>query len=111
MLYPELFDAFPRLVLPFPEDVVQTRAIRSEAGLVVFLTFPKDLDLPLHRHRPQCGTVVAGRIDFTIGGETRTCGPGESYTIPADVDHAARIHAGTRVIDVFAEPDRYPLRS
>jgi len=110
MQYPEFFDAFPRLALPFPEDVVLSRAISSEAGLVVFFTFLKDLDLPVHRHGPQWGTVVAGRIDFTIGGVTQSYGPGDSYSIPAEVDHGARISAGTRVIDVFAERDRYALR-
>ena len=101
---------FPSLDLPFPEDVVQSRAVRSEHGLSVFFTFLQDMDLPPHSHGPQWGTVVEGEIEFTIGGETRVYGPGDSYAIGAGVEHGAKIKAGTRVIDVFAEPDRYPLK-
>ena len=49
-------------------------------------------------------------IVFTIGGETRTYRPGDSYSIPAGVEHGALIRAGTRAIDVFEEPDRYRLK-
>jgi quercetin dioxygenase-like cupin family protein len=103
-------DAFPGLDVPFPEEVVRTAAIRSDHGLVVFFTFLKDMTLPVHAHGAQWGTVVEGEIVFTIGGETRTFRPGDSYSIPAGAEHGARIAAGTRVIDVFAEADRYPLR-
>jgi quercetin dioxygenase-like cupin family protein len=110
MDFPPFIDALPALAVPFPESVVVSRAIRSDAGLVVFFSFLQDMDLPAHAHGAQWGTVVAGRIDFTIGGVTRSYGPGDSYDIPAGVVHGARIAAGSRVIDVFAEADRYPLR-
>jgi len=97
---------FPAIDVPFPEDVVKTRAIRSDAGLVVFFTFLKDMVLPPHSHKAQWGTVLEGEIEFTIGGETRTFGPGDSYSIPSGVEHGAHIMAGTKVIDVFEEPDR-----
>ncbi len=110
MKLPAFFDAMPALDIPFPEDVVSVRAVRSDAGLVAFFQFHKDMILPPHAHGPQWGTVVAGEIVFTIGGQTRTCGPGDSYDIPAGVEHGARISAGTLAIDVFAEPDRYALK-
>jgi quercetin dioxygenase-like cupin family protein len=110
MSFPDFFASFPHLAIPFPEDMVQTAAIRSDAGLVVFFTFLRDMTLPMHSHGAQWGTVVAGRILFTIGDTTRSYGPGESYDIPAGVMHGAEIAAGTRVIDVFAEADRYGLR-
>jgi len=110
MSYPDFFDSFPRIAVPFPEDVVQTRVIRSDAGLVVFFTFLQDLTLPMHSHGAQWGTVVEGEIVFTIGSETRTYGPGDSYSISAGVTHGAVIKGGTRVIDVFAEADRYALK-
>lgn len=100
----------PALDVPFAEDVVQTRAVQSPEGLVVFFTFLKDMVLPPHAHGPQWGTVVAGQITLTIGGETRVCGPGDSYDIGDGVMHGAEITAGTRVIDVFAEAERYALK-
>ncbi|MBI1217916.1 MAG: cupin domain-containing protein [Rhodobacteraceae bacterium] len=110
MPLPAFIDAFPALAVPFPEDVVSSRAIRSDQGLVVFFTFHKAMDLPPHSHGAQWGTVVEGEIVFTIAGETRTYRPGDSYMIPAGASHSARIAAGTVAIDVFEEPDRYALR-
>jgi quercetin dioxygenase-like cupin family protein len=110
MPYADFMHAFPKIDVPFPEDVVQTAVIRSDAGLVAFFTFLKELDLPPHSHGAQWGTVIDGEIEFTIGGETKTYRPGDSYSIPAGVEHGAIIRAGTRVIDVFEEADRYDLK-
>lgn len=110
MTYPDFIAAFPRIEVPFPEDVVQTAAVKSDTGLVAFFTFLKDMELPAHSHGAQWGTVVEGEIEFTIGGVTRTYRPGDSYSIPAGVEHGATIKAGTRVIDVFEEADRYVLK-
>ncbi len=110
MQLPGFIDGFHSLDVPFPEDVVSARAVRSDRGLVVFFTFHKDMDLPAHAHGPQWGTVLEGEITFTIGGETRVYRPGDSYDIPAGVSHSAHIPAGVKVIDVFEEADRYPLK-
>jgi quercetin dioxygenase-like cupin family protein len=110
MSFPEFIAALPGLAVPFPTDVVQTAAVRSDEALVVFFTFLQDMTLPMHAHGAQWGSVFAGEIVFTIGGETRTYRPGDSYFIPAGVEHGAVIKAGTRVIDVFQEADRYPLK-
>ncbi len=110
MPFPDFIMALPAIDVPFPEDVVQTAVVRSDDGLVVFFTFLKDMRLPMHSHGAQWGSVIEGEIVFTIGGQTKTYGPGDSYTIPAGVEHGATIRAGTRVIDVFEEPDRYALR-
>lgn len=110
MPFPEFIQSFPGIDVPFPQDVVATSAIRSDAGLVVFFSFKRDVILPMHAHGAQWGTILEGEIDLTIGGETKTYRPGDSYMIPAGVEHGARVKAGTRAIDVFQEADRYPLK-
>lgn len=110
MTFPDFITAFPALDTPFSEDVVQTRAIQSEAGLVVFFNFFQDFELPMHAHGAQWGTVIEGEIIMTIGDNTRTYGPGESYSIPSGVMHGGLIKAGTKAIDVFEEHDRYALK-
>ena len=110
MAYPDFINAFPSIDVPFPEDVVQTAVVRSDAGLVVFFSFLKDMELPLHSHGAQWGTVVEGQIELTIGNETKIFKAGDSYSIPAGVEHGARIKSGTRVIDVFEEADRYEIK-
>jgi quercetin dioxygenase-like cupin family protein len=111
MPFPPFIEAFPSIDVPFPDDVVRTSVVRSDDGLVVFFTFLKDMTLPMHAHGAQWGTVIEGEIEFTIGGETRIYRPGDSYSIAAGVEHGAVIKAGTRVIDVFEEADRYSLRA
>ncbi|MES2915784.1 MAG: cupin domain-containing protein [Pseudomonadota bacterium] len=110
MPFPDFITSFPDIAVPFPEDVVQTAAVRSDDALVVFFTFHKDMVLPMHSHGPQWGSVIEGEIILTIGGVTRSYGPGHSYMIPAGVEHGGQIKAGTRAIDVFQEADRYPLK-
>jgi len=111
MSYPDFINAFPSIDVPFPEDVVQTSAVQSDAGLVMFFTFLKDMVLPPHSHGAQWGTVVEGEVEFTIGGVTKTYRAGDSYSIPAGVEHGAQIKAGARVIDVFEEADRYTTKA
>ncbi|MCA0272463.1 MAG: cupin domain-containing protein [Proteobacteria bacterium] len=110
MPLPEFIRAFPSVALPFPDEVVSTNVLRSGAGLAVFFTFHRDMDLPFHSHKAQWGTVLEGEIEFTIGGATRTYRAGESYSIGAGVVHGGKIKAGTVALDIFEEPDRYPLR-
>ncbi|UFI02554.1 cupin domain-containing protein [Roseibium aggregatum] len=110
MQLPDFIRKFPALDVPFPEDVVRSYAVRSDTGLVVFFDFVKDMVLPPHSHLAQWGTVLSGEIEFTIAGETRTMGPGAIYDIPSGAEHSAIIKAGTKVIDVFEEPDRYPVK-
>ncbi|MEE9389501.1 MAG: cupin domain-containing protein [Paracoccaceae bacterium] len=110
MSFPGFIKAFPSLDVPFPDDVVQTHAIRSNKGLTVFFEFFKDFTLPPHSHKDQWGTVVAGTVALTIDGKTSIYKPGDSYFIPSGVVHGVSVTAGTKAIDVFEEPDRYGLR-
>lgn len=111
MPYPDFIADFPGIAVPFPEEVVETSAVKSQDGLVAFFTFLQDTVLPPHAHGAQWGTVIEGEIEFTIGGETKVYRPGDSYTIPAGVEHGAMIKAGTCVFDVFEEADRYDLET
>ncbi|MEL6801187.1 MAG: cupin domain-containing protein [Pseudomonadota bacterium] len=111
MHLPAFITDMPALDIPFPEDVVTTNAIRSNHGLMVLFTFHKPVTLPPHAHKGQWGTVLAGTLELTMNGETRTYGPGESYTIPSGTEHAAAVPAGTIALDIFEEPDRYPFRA
>ena len=60
MTFPDFITSQPGLDLPYPEDVVQSATVRSNDRLVVFFTFLKDMDLPLHAHKAQWGSVVEG---------------------------------------------------
>jgi quercetin dioxygenase-like cupin family protein len=60
---------------------------------------------PTHKHpNEQSGYVVSGRYRITIGGDASEIGPGDSYTIPRDVDHSIEILEPGEVVDVFSPP-------
>jgi quercetin dioxygenase-like cupin family protein len=107
---PDFIRNLPPVDLPFPDSAVSTHALPSPHGLLVFFEFHRDFDIPPHAHGAQWGTVLEGWVELTIAGETRRYTPGMSYAIPAGVEHAVRLPAGAKAIDLFAEPDRYRLR-
>jgi quercetin dioxygenase-like cupin family protein len=110
MKLPEIITGLPEIELPFPPTTVKTNALRSDRGLLVFFQILEDVDLPPHSHKAQWGTVLEGQIELTIGGETRTYGPGDSYNIPSGVVHSGKLPAGAKILDFFEEPDRYKLK-
>ena len=103
--YPDFLTSLPEIDLP----VAGIRAWLSQGPdhQVVFFEMDTTERIPLHHHGEQWGVVVEGRMELTIGGETRVYGPGDSYHIPAGVDHGARFLTRVRAIDVFADRDRY----
>jgi quercetin dioxygenase-like cupin family protein len=80
---------------------------RGPSGLTLFLEADADVDLPIHSHGDQWGTVITGSIDLTIGDETSTFRAGDCYIVPAGMPHGGRIMAGFAAIDFFTDPDRY----
>ena len=59
--------------------------------------------VPTHQHpHEQMGMGLEGEFELTIGNETRTIRPGDSYLIPSNVPHSAKsVTPITRVIDIF----------
>jgi len=111
MPFPNFINDLPSLDVPFSSDVVRTNAVRSDNALVVYFTILQDFDLPEHSHGHQWGTIFEGEIELTIAGNTRIYRPGDAWDIPAGTPHSARLKAGSILMDVFDEPDRYALKT
>lgn len=59
--------------------------------------------LPRHAHeQEQTGYLVSGAIQLTIGEETCDVGPGDSWCIPGNIEHGARIISDSVAIEVFS---------
>ncbi len=106
---------FPPFVRALPEADLPVAGLRGwllggDGGQVLFLEAVESVLVPEHAHGDQWGIVVEGRIDLTIGGETKTLAAGDSYAIPAGTPHGARLFAGCRAVDLFADRDRYRAR-
>ncbi len=82
----------------------RTMAITDEEMLCEFF-LERDSIVPEHSHlNDQVGYVIYGKVELTIGGQTRLCQPGDSYAIPGGVAHQARAVIDSLVIDVFSPP-------
>ena len=80
----------------------KTRA-HGQKTLMVEFRLQKGAVLPLHRHpHEQTGYLVSGRLDLTIGNETRQQGPGDSWCIPGDTEHRAQALEDSVAIEVFS---------
>lgn len=102
-------------ILELPEADIPLKGIKAylsqaEDHQVIFMEFEEDVELPEHSHESQWGTILDGKIDFTIGDEKRTYIKGENYYIPAGVKHSGHIYAGLVVIEFFNQRDRYPVK-
>jgi len=59
--------------------------------------------IPTHRHpQEQTGYLVSGRIVLTIAGTDHEMHPGDSWTIPGDIEHRATILDDSVAIEVFS---------
>ncbi len=112
MTEPEFFPDFIRALPVVDSPLASLRGwmVKTEQALAMFYEIPDGVDVPEHAHGAQWGVVLAGRVDFTIDGVTRSYGPGDTYSVPAGAPHSAVIHPGFVGIDVFADADRYRAR-
>jgi quercetin dioxygenase-like cupin family protein len=110
MELPEMITRLPEAELPIPPSKVKTHVLPSDRGQLVFFQVLEDVEIPPHSHKAQWGTVLEGEVEVTIGGEARVYKPGTTYFIPSGVVHSAKARAGAKIMDLFEEPDRYPIK-
>jgi quercetin dioxygenase-like cupin family protein len=103
--YARWIQDLPQVDTPF--EGLEGRMISGPDGQAVFFRAAERFGVPPHSHGAQWGVVVSGLLHLTVDGEEATYEPGETYDIPGGAEHSAILEAGTCVIDVFQDPDRY----
>ena len=103
--YPDFITGLPQVEVP--KAGVRGWLSQASDHQVVFFEIEPIGEIPPHSHGEQWGIVVEGEMELTIGGETQRYRPGDSYYIPAGVEHSATFLTHFRAIDVFADADRY----
>jgi quercetin dioxygenase-like cupin family protein len=59
--------------------------------------------MPLHAHpNEQTGILLSGHLIFNIDGETFETVPGDSWSIPPDVEHGVEVLEDSVIIEVFS---------
>lgn len=61
--------------------------------------------VPLHSHpNEQSGYVISGEYELSIGQIKEILRPGDSYSIPENIEHSINVIKEGEVIDVFTPP-------
>ena len=70
-------------------DGLLARAVMGEKSTLAVIELDPDVAVPEHAHEnEQVGVLVSGSLIFTVGGETKTLGPGETWRILEHVPHS-----------------------
>ena len=74
-------------------------------SMVTKMLYKEKDNPPLHKHpHEQSGYVLSGKYIIIIDNVRREIGPGDSYSIPRDVEHTLEIIEPGEVLDVFTPP-------
>lgn len=90
-----------------PRETVPGVSIRTfwgERMLLALIDLAPNAVIPPHSHmHEQVGSLVAGEMEMTVGGETRTVRVGDVYVVPGNVVHSVTVSpAGAQAVEVFA---------
>jgi quercetin dioxygenase-like cupin family protein len=99
------FGALAQLPWESITDKIERRVLAGRQGMVVWWKMKAGAHAAAHQHpHEQIVLMLSGRMDFRIGKETRSMGPGDVAVIPGNVEHEGFFPEDTDVIDVFAPP-------
>jgi len=104
-VFPEIITTLPRADVP--QEGVRSYLLQGAGRQLVFTEYDVAVEAPEEAHEAQWVVVLAGEVELTLGGETATHRRGDTYYIPAEALHRARVAAGTRLQNLFDRPDRY----
>ncbi|MBI4011460.1 MAG: cupin domain-containing protein [Candidatus Rokubacteria bacterium] len=85
--------------------LISRKVVTGEKEMVVYWKMKAGAHAAAHHHpHEQIFWMLSGKMEFRLGGEKRTCGPGDLGVIPGGVEHEAWFPEDTEVIDIFAPP-------
>jgi len=76
----------------------------GENLMLSYLEMDPGAEVPLHHHpHEQGGILLSGKLELSIGEETRIVEAGAMFLIPADVPHrAVAVDGPAKILDVFS---------
>jgi quercetin dioxygenase-like cupin family protein len=86
-------------------DKISRRVLTGKEGMLVWWTIKAGAHASAHKHpHEQIVWMLKGKMDFRIGGERRSMGPGDLAVVPSGVEHEGFFAEDTEVVDMFAPP-------
>ena len=103
---------FPKIISKLPEADIPVEGLSSylfqgNDHQILFMEFEHEVEVPEHSHGAQWGAVLSGEIEITIDGKILNFTKGDTYFIPANTKHSAKITAGYKDVTLFDQKDRY----
>ena len=85
------------------DGILRKTLVYGDNMLLTEFTLSGGKTLPMHRHpQEQTGYLVSGHIILTIDGKPHDIKPGDSWSIPGNVDHGAQIMDDSVALEVFS---------
>ncbi len=85
------------------EGILQKTLVYGKETLLTEFRLSEGSLLPRHSHpQEQTGYLVSGRITLFIGDDEFEARPGDSWSIPGDLEHGAMILEDSVAIEVFS---------
>ena len=90
---------FPDVIRNLPEAGLDPEGLRvyishSDTHEVWFLETDVEIDAAPHAHAEQWSTVLSGKAEVTMNGETQVFEKGDHYSISDGVEHTIKLSAG-----------------
>ena len=106
--FPEIITNLSEADMPI--EGVHSYLFQGENQQFIFMSFENYVEVPEHSHEAQWGVILDGEIELTIYGNKCTFAKGDTYFIPKDVKHSARIRKGYKDLTFFNQKDRYKAK-
>jgi quercetin dioxygenase-like cupin family protein len=103
--FPKIISELPRADIPV--EGLSSYLFQGKNQQILFMEFAQDTEVPEHSHRAQWGVVLSGEIELTVDGQAFHFRRGDTYFIPANTRHSAKIKAGYKDVTLFDQKDRY----
>ncbi|MFZ5649150.1 MAG: cupin domain-containing protein [Bacillota bacterium] len=89
--------------IPVVDGVMRKTLVFGEKTLMTEFILEKGKVLPLHSHpHEQTGYLVSGKIILYVEDEEYEVNPGDSWTIPGNARHRAKIIEDSVAVEVFS---------
>ena len=85
-----------------PAPGYRARFVHSENMTLAYWDVTAGAVLPEHAHpHEQVSTLLEGRFEMVLDGETHELEPGRVLVIPSNMKHSGRALTDCRILDVF----------
>ncbi len=107
--FPKIISGLPKATIPI--EGLSAFLFQGKTQQILFMEFDEDIDVPEHTHEAQWGVVLSGEIELTIEKKKSILRQGDSYYIPANAKHSAKIKSGYKDITLFNQKNRYEVET